>query len=368
MEANQISKLIVAKGSPSVSAIIPTFRVSPERQQNQEIIRKAITKVKAFLEHEKISSRQKELLLKRLSELTEGIDTTHLLDGIGLYLSEGIAEKVLFPFPVTEKISIEETFEIRDLLNLQQFLSPYYVLVIGKKMIRLFRAKGDELEEVSDDHFPVQLEEEYEYSPPSLGSSYGHSLKAFEKDKGILSTIHLRSSFKHVDDALTQYLNLQEGKIILAGTKPLTTDFENISSHRKSIIAKIEGSFRDKSLSELALAAWPVYVSWVIEENDRLLGQLDERKPNDVVYGIRNVWKAASESRGLVLLVEKDYQQRAFLKDNGDIVLSPQQHFPLIPDAVGEIVRAVYEKNGRVVFVERDKLINYEKIALLLRY
>lgn len=368
MEANQFSKLIAAKGSPSVTMVVPTFRVSPERQQNKEIIRKAVTKVKAFLEHEKVSSAQKELLLKRLGELTEGIDTTHLLDGIGFYLSEGIAEKVLFPFTVAEKISIDESFEIRDLLNLQQFLSPYYVLVIGKKIIRLFRAKGDELEEVSDNHFPLQLEEEYEYSPPSLGSSYGHSLKAFEKDKGILSTIHLRSSFKHVDDALAEYLNLQDGKIILAGTKTLTTDFENITSHRKSIVAKIEGSFRDKSLAELALAAWPAYVNWVTEENNQLLGKLDERKLNDVVYGIHNVWKAANEGRGLVLLVEKDYQQRAFLKDNGDIVLSPQQQFPLVRDAVGEIIKMVSRKNGKVVLVENDKLVNYEKIALLLRY
>ncbi|HEX5168372.1 MAG TPA: hypothetical protein VFW11_04320 [Cyclobacteriaceae bacterium] len=368
MEANQLDTLISAKGNPCISVIIPTFRVAPQRMQNQELFRKAMAEARSLLTDKVLSAQNKEMLLARLDNLSEGIDMTHLLDGLGFFVSDGVATKVLFPFPVSEKIAINDSFEIRDLLRMKQFLSPYYILVMGKKIIRLFIANGDVPREILDDHFPLQLEEEYEYSPPSRGTSYGNTLKAFEKDKGILSTIHLRSSLKHVDDILSQYLTEEKRKIVLAGTKTLTNDFENLTTHGENIVATIEGSFRDRNSSELGLTSWAAFSESVSKENDQLLLQFLEQKLNRVVYGIREVWNASNEGRGLILFVEKDYLQPAYLNSNRELELVVDKDYLPVSDAVSELIKSVYHKNGRVVFVDNDKLSNYERIALVLRY
>jgi hypothetical protein len=368
MNTEKINKLIEEKGGLCISIILPTFSTGTDRMQNKEIIRKSINKLDETMNSARIQSKDAATLRPRLDRLIEEIDTVHLMEGVGFFVSEKLAEKVIFPFSVQEKVKVNDSFEIEELLMLKQYISRYYVLVIGKKIIRLFKSRGTTLEEISDDNFPFRLEEEYEYSPPSRGSSYGQSLKAFEKDKGILTTIHLRSNLKHVDDAVSRYLAEEEGKIILAGTKTMTEDFENLTRHDKSIVAKIDGSFRDRNFPELEFAAWSAYVNSVNEQNNRLVSQIGERGPNDVVFGVREVSKAAGEGRGLVLFVEKGFKESAYLGEYGDIEKEPARNYKAVENVVSDIVETVYRKNGKVVFVDTGRLGKNEKIALLLRY
>jgi hypothetical protein len=368
MNTEKINKLIEEKGRLCISIIVPTFSRGTDRMQNKEIIRKSIGKLDDIMNLEKTSSRDATILRPRLDKLIEELDTAHLMGGVGFFVSGELAEKVIFPFSVQEKIKVDDTFEIEELLMLKQYIARYHVLVIGKKIIRLFKSRGTKLEEISDDNFPFRLEEEYEYSPPSLGSSYGHSLKAFEKDKGILTTIHLRSNLKHVDDALSRYVDDEEGKIILAGTKTMTEDFENLTRHGKSIVAKLDGSFRDRNFSELEFAAWSAYVNSVDEENNQLVSRLKERAPNEVAFGVHDVVRAAQESRGLVLFVEKGYKESAYLDGYGNIEAEPGVNLQFVDDVVSHIIELVYRKNGKVVFVDTGKVGHNKKIALLLRY
>lgn len=70
---------------------------------------------------------------------------------------------------------------------------PTLVLAVSRKQISLYLYRYDSIEEIKDDHFPFVYTEEYEYAKPSRGTSFGGSLKGFEKDKSVMQ----KNRFEH---------------------------------------------------------------------------------------------------------------------------------------------------------------------------
>jgi hypothetical protein len=83
------------------------------------------------------------------------------------------------------------------------------------------------------------------------------------------------------------------------------------------------------------------------------------------------VWRAAQEGKGLTLLVEKDLVKPGFVRENDrfNLFLSPPvEKHDILADAVETIIETVISKNGRVVMVGNGRLMNFDQIALMLRY
>ena len=86
--------------------------------------------------------------------------------------------------------------------------------------------------------------------------------------------------------------------------------------------------------------------------------------------GISSVWRAVSQGRGDLLLVEQNYFFPARLVA-GELVIAPaedRQAPDVIADAVDELIEMVLSKQGRVVFVEDGMLDLHMRVGLVLRY
>src|ERR1035437_9190043 len=91
------------KGQICVSIIVPTHKLSPERQTDHIEIKKAIIEAKEYL-HYKYETENVSSLIKSLDELYNQIDFTHVNCGIGIFVSLAVNQLVYFSFPVTKKI------------------------------------------------------------------------------------------------------------------------------------------------------------------------------------------------------------------------------------------------------------------------
>lgn len=86
---------------------------------------------------------------------------------------------------------------------------------------------------------------------------------------------------------------------------------------------------------------------------------------------MKNVWEAASEGKGLTLLVEKDYQITGYhqLSSETEIFLTPPVgKYKVVLDVADDIIEIVKEKGGNIVILENGALKNFNHIALILRY
>ena len=372
MDIDRVNYLIEESGVPCLSVIVPTYRTSPERLQNTELVKKAVRKAKLLLMHSPMPVGTREKMTERISDWSRSLDHVHALDGVGLFLSPGIAESVVFPFPVTETVVVDRSFITRDLFYLKQFVERYYILVLGHQSIRLLAAHADLIREVRDQHFPMHFEEEgsYEYERSAAGSSYGYGMKAFEKEKSELTAIRLKTKMKEADEYLSGYLKGASIELVLAGTTETLAMFEQITSHSRRIAGKVEGSFGWQSFEALRYLAWSAYGGHFKAKLHDLIIRLKETPPGNRSEGLRNVWKAVAEGKGLRLLVERNYRRRAYMReDSGQLYLrKPASDHVMIPDAVDEIVERVHVRKGKVFFVGDGELEEFGHIALVHRY
>ena len=119
----EIKNMVKEKESTCVSIIVPTHRLGQDRQADIKEVQKAILLAKESIpnEEEEISSG--------IENLFEQIDFTRNKDGIGIFVSPHFRKLVKFPFPVTKKIIVNKLFHLHDLLNLENYSVPYYLLI-----------------------------------------------------------------------------------------------------------------------------------------------------------------------------------------------------------------------------------------------
>ena len=90
------------------------------------------------------------------------------------------------------------------------------------------------------------------------------------------------------------------------------------------------------------------------------------------VFGIANVWTAAQERKGGLLVVEKDYACKAKIgSDKYDLILDDldiDEPYVTLKDAVDDIIELVVKSRGDIVFVNNGKLEEFNKIALITYY
>lgn len=360
-----------AKGNICISVIVPTHRTSPDRRVDKPEVEEAIDKAKQLLQ---IKYPEKDIkpLLQSLDDQLEAIDFVHNTEGIGLYISPGVKVIVHFPFPVEEKIMVDNNFEIRDLLYKLNYDQPYYVLMLTEKEAKLFEGSWNNLSEIKGDHWPWKYEDEYVYSKPARSSSFAGQahVKIFEKDKTELEHIRFTNFFREIDKKLNDCLMNNTPLIILAPERENSL-FEKISMHRKNIIHKIHGSYGYENLKSISDIVWPGMYEHLQTERKQLINEFKEMiGEHRGISGIQSVWEATKEGKALKLLVEKDYRCPGFVTENDyNLYLRPPNAtHKTLPDAVDELIETVLQKNGKVYFTDNDWLKDYGRIALITRY
>jgi hypothetical protein len=146
----------------------------------------------------------------------------------------------------------------------------------------------------------------------------------------------------------------------------------NRTIHANKIISMINGNFDRYQTHELAMIIWPSIQAFVAEKMlDSINTFREENGEGNTEEGIVRVWQAASEGRGLTLLVEKDFRIPGFIEKKFDdqLYLKPtRQTNTILTNAVGEVIDMVLSQNGEVLITENGMLSDHQNIALITRY
>jgi len=368
MNRIEIRALIQERNDWCVSVIIPTHRTSPDRRVDSEVLNKSIRHAKSIVNGKNPPAAINNLIAGSLDRLAIEFDPVHVMDGIGLFVSPETAKLVYFPFPVKQKIIVDNMFEARDLYYLEQFSKPYYVLQLTKDEAHLFLMEtGSTAREVTNTYFPMKNEQEYEYSRSSLGTSYGFAGKGFEKDKSIMNKTRQEPFYKEVARNVMPYT--KAGDLLISGTKHILSGFDDFRDRRLRIKGRITGNFKEQN--DLFDHARTTYFECKQHEIQMMIDGLTEMiGTKKVVYGVRNVWSAAIAGKGDTLLVEKDLHDEGITLPDGGLASMGDNSLSknTITDKVDHIIDTTLDKGGKVIFTEENQLANYEHIALVLRY
>ncbi|MBC9932843.1 hypothetical protein [Chitinophaga qingshengii] len=372
MLSNELSAMQAQATAPAISLIVPLDDASGRsRQTASSQVKKAIKKVAKTLED--IYPEQSVQLLPLLEEQLLQFDKHYHpgAQGAGIYVSSDYYHQCLFPFPVEEKAHIAGAFSIRELLYLEHYATGYLLLHINEQTVQCYNGKLNELEEITNQHFPLHFRDDYEYSKPAQLTSHGgyEGTKSFEKDKSTLKAIRTRNFYREADHKLNAVLNGQS--IIIAGPEKDIALFREVTGHTQRIIGEIPGNYSHLPLKKLEEKCWDTIRAWTDKQEATSLSQLlGKTWPENIIEGTKKVWQAVQAGRGLKLLVEKDYACPGFIGDKAGkfYIRAPKTGHRTIADAVDDIIQAVLRKKGEVIFANNGALSEHQHIALITRY
>ncbi len=343
---------------PEVSLIMPFEPVISLKKELQHRLNTAVKRVETELMANYPKEKAMPVVL-RLKELVSHLDFDTRKKGLAIFVSPVIEKVFYVDFPVEEKCIIDSSFEIRDLVYSKKHSVGYLVLML------------------SGDSFRIYLGNSAGFTP--LRSGEAMNIEAYERDMpekianfsdpDMHRQVTLDNFLHHIDQGLTRILKEYPLPVFVIGVEKLLGHFKKMTVNEKSLVGFIHGNYMEASETTLRELMEPYRKDWqAVKERASLLRLEEAAGDNKLEFGIKPVWQAATQKKGRLLIVEKDFVYPGHEGSVPESIykedLSLNNPF-FIKDAVDDIISKVLDAGGDVEFVSNGVMREYGRIALI---
>jgi hypothetical protein len=353
----------VVKHLPCVSVFMPFEPKMALKADLDHKLKLAFQKVRKQL-NANYSDEQAEPVLAKLQSIIRTLDYSTYKKSIGIFVSPLVEKVYYLDIPVEEKIIIDESFEIRDLVYSKKEIHKYLVLVLSAQHSRLFLGNTVQFVRLAS-------------NMPHHAASYKNDIPeraANFSDPSYRKEVMLEKFLRHIDNNLAIILKAYSLPLFVMGTDRTIGHFKKITHHLKNITGYVHGNFEEANESAIREAIAPHVADWKHVVQSDLMLRLDAARSADkLAIGIKNVWKSASRGKGRLLVVEKNYMVAARHGSNYHLreeeTTFAENITPLfLRDAVDDVIEKVLASGGDVEFVDEGLLDIYGHIALIEYY
>ena len=346
------------KSNPCVSISLNTHRTRPDTEQDKILLKNLLKEA-----HERVSKEYDKKsvasLLKKIDSVKEKIDTSANLDSLHIFLSNDTEEIVKSPWPASnDRVNISNQFAIRPLIKAYNRSEPYLIMVLSQNKVTLYEAVNDGIiQEVKNEDFPFSENIPATLYPEKLGDAkYVDDLtRTFfnEIDKGLVRVHHATDLNCVVVTTEDNY-----NKLMQVADKPnLYQGYVSVNTHKLAPHQVVKETWKlvEKLQSKRRSEA--------IEEVKEAISQ------GNVLTDLLEIYRAALNGRGDLLVVHQDFRQPVVMNDDGSFKLVDDASTTgAIDDITSKIAWEVISKKGRTIFTEQEELKDLGKIVLKTRY
>lgn len=346
---------------PAVSIIIPFEPKMSLKTELNHSLKLAADRIEKIL-RKSYPGEMSALVMQKLKTIIKSLNYNTHKKSIAIYVSP-LFEKVLYlDIPVEEKIIVDESFEIRDLVYGKKQLHKYLVLLLSANESRIYLGNTDTF---------VRIVSSTPESTYAYVNDIAERVANFSDMTARKQTV-IDKFLRHIDNSLGIILNAYRLPLFVLGTKKITGHFKDLSKHKGAVIEYVHGNFDEATPDELKEILGPYITDWKKVMQKDLLNQFEEAAgKKKLAIGMRDVWHAAMNRKGRLLVVEKNYMYAINHNTSEDIIyeaVEPYSKFSYIKDAVDDVIEKVLENGGDVEFVDKDVLKDYHHIALVQFY
>jgi hypothetical protein len=263
---------------------------------------------------------------------------------------------------VEEKILVDESFEIRDLVYSKKQLHKYLLLVLSGKESRIYLGNSSTFVRIVST--TSELIYGYINDPPERVANFS--------DMSERKQIMMDKFLHHIDNGLGIILNAYSLPLFVLGTEKILGHFKKITKHAGAVIKYVKGNYSESTLHQLKEILEPYITDWKkVKEKDVLNKLEDAAGKKKLAVGMREVWREAMNHNGRLLVVEKSYTYAALQGSSEEVIykaIEPYNKFSYIKDAVDDVMEKVLENGGDVEFVDTEVLNGYHHIALVQHF
>ena len=346
---------------PAISIIMP---FEPKMSLKTEL-NHSLKTVSDKVEKELLENYPNEivmLVMQKLRAIINNLNFNTHKKSLAIYVSP-VFEKVLYlDIAVEEKIIVDKSFEIRDLVYSKKQLHKYLVLLLSGKESRIYIGNSETF---------VRIVSNTSESVFAYMNDIPEKVANFS-DMSDRKEIVMNKFLHFIDNSLDIILNAYHLPLFVLGTKRILGHFKKITKHAGLIIEYVQGNYEEATMPQLKEIIYPYVTDWKKVIQKDLLNQLEEAAgKKKLVFGMKDVWRDAMAKKGRLLMVEKNFMYAAQQGSSEDVIYKttePYNKFSYIKDAVDDVIEKVLENGGDVEFVDEDVLKDYHHIALVEYY
>lgn len=330
MNRRDLDDLVSRSEWPSVTIIAPLENRAPDNQQNEIRVKSLVKQVREKLVQERVEEPVAKRVLEKIDSLIGELDLFTASDlGVAFFVSPGFARRLDLPFQVKERAVVDRVFATREIVvGLERGLR-WRAVIVGLEQPRILDGFRDRVVDVA-----------------RVGAT------------------------QLTDEILAPLMAGDPIPLVIVGLEAEIVHFVTHSRFAHEVILTIRGRHERTDARELGRLLWSDVAHAIeVRRRDRIERELDSgMKRGRIVSGIEDVWLAAHQGRGELLVVEEDLHfpvepgvgQRALLRAPAGLE---------IDNAVDEIVDVVLAAKGRVEFVAPGTLGHeHQGIVMVTRY
>lgn len=346
---------------PAVSVIMPFEPKMSAKSEIMQSLKFASDKVEREI-RENYPDDLGSLVIHKLKTIIRDLNFSTYKKSIAIFVSP-VFEKVMYlDIPVEEKIIIDESFEIRDLVYAKKEIHKYLVMLLSGKQCKVFIGNTNtfiKIKSNAPDHIAAFIND-----APERVANFS--------DPSDRKETMLKKFLHETDKGLSYLLKIYQLPVFVIGPEKVIGYFKNLSSNEKNVMGYIYGNYENATEEELRKLLKPYVGDWKKIKLNDLLHQMESAADAGKLYwGMQEVWNQASHKRGRLLIVEKNFMYAAEQGGKDDIIYKADpviNKFSNIKDAVDDVIEKILEQGGDVEFVDEGALNDYQHIALIQYY
>ncbi len=229
LSREQLYVLIEQRGSACVSLYMPSYRVDPEKRQNQIRFKNLVRKARQALMAKGLRAREADGLLSVVMPLVDDDPFWSFVDSEGFcaFMSEKRLFRFFLPVRFEERVAVMGRFYVKPLLGLVYNDSRFFMLTLGLSGARLFQCSRYGMNELAMEKVPGSFEEAMQYSEQQKGLQlHAHTLAAGERRAAMFhghgggadgKKVEILEYFKVVDRGVTGMIGHESAPLLFVG-------------------------------------------------------------------------------------------------------------------------------------------------------
>lgn len=354
-------RLLAAISAPAgVSIYLPTTPISKDAAADAIALRNLVAEAMTELrQRPELPRGDDEYIEEQLLDLVDDEDFwAHQSHGLGVITTADGQWTFRLPHRPTAQVHVDDKAHLLQLISATA-AQHAHVLCLSEGAVRLIDVAGD---------LPPK-EVRVADMPTDAASAVGKSSINDRSPSGRLvgsegKRVRIRQYARAVDDALMPLLRGDERPLVLIAPQPINSIFRQVCSAPTLLSEGVEASPDKWSLTEIADAVKPVLAGHLAESDGALANLVSERRgQRRATTDLSDIARAATISAVATLIVDRDYDERGTVGDDGALALDPNG-----PVLAEELARRVVAHGGRVLALPVDRLPGGAPITAVLRY
>jgi len=319
---------------PAVSIILPFQPVIIKKRQLEYSLMLILKKIEQELLNNYAAENAVPVILK-IKNVIRSLNYSSHKKSIAIFVSPVIEKVYYLDIEVKQKIVIDDSFEMRDIILTKKQTPKYLVMLLNADSSKMY-----------------------------VGNCSGFDLIK----SNISNNTGVTNFLEEMDHGLSIILKAYPLPIFILSAKNEMELFKKITTNKKDVIQHIELSREITDPAAIRNIILPYELNWKNLKQIYLLNRIKKaNEEHKLSVGIDNVWNIATRNNGKLLIIETKYltpktQPKDQLLYNKDYLMGKPFY---IKDEVDKIIEKVFENGGDVEFIDEDLLNEYGQIVLI---